>query len=589
MWTRRLLKVVVASSLLMGCQSQVNSHLLDEEDDPTSPDLVVSFVGDHVIEDGKIKFQLKFENKGLAMENEVSVGTKAFLVPRGEYNRKLVGTGLVLETIYSPMNLGAGDEIIVDVEKTLPNVPEGSYMLGATTNTRASAGEGDGFDDDFDDFDDDDFFLQDEVQFVPETMAAQLNNATAKLLDLGDVVNVVEETEVRGKYDLYHEIQNASIGLDGGTAGHSSRNILRVMEGEDEIPPYETWDHTISARFLFINLADETMSIGQYTGSSVDKVWYAISWNAEADAQGRDIHVDYYHNAPRITHLQQGEYLLGVLMNVNDKFQLDSYPENNLDLTYMNLEATSQINVPSETWLQVGGDQSSSYLSANIGDRADLHEWSYEIVDAPEWLNVETDLDDYQYSLVLSTNAVAVPVGIHELTLRISAEGESETLVSETKLIVYKNEGPILAVDGLRDEGQITLDDPNATLEEVDGIMVFKYKFDVVNAGTQPLIYSMNGQGAVTLEQPENRIVQPGERQTIYLTMPMVGVAIPREGEGGGRTQYIYFNANSNGGNRSFYMYLNLSEGDDNDGDDDSDEIDTGDGDDIVLEPVVFP
>src|SRR5690606_35629054 len=85
------------------------------------------------------QFQLKFSNTGASMDKAIDVSSKALLVPRGDYARKLVGQGIVLDTIVSPLHLATGEETIVDVTATLPNVPEGEYYLGATTNTRYSA------------------------------------------------------------------------------------------------------------------------------------------------------------------------------------------------------------------------------------------------------------------------------------------------------------------------------------------------------------------------------------------------------------------------------------------------------------------
>ena len=92
-----------------------------------------------MVADGKVTFTLEFKNNGAAFPAEYNVKSKALLFPKADYAKKLVGKGVVLQTIETTLNLGAGESKTVVVEKALPNMPKAGYLLGVTTNTDSSA------------------------------------------------------------------------------------------------------------------------------------------------------------------------------------------------------------------------------------------------------------------------------------------------------------------------------------------------------------------------------------------------------------------------------------------------------------------
>ncbi len=577
-------KILLFSTLALSACSNGSpvAKLLDQTGEgdaaaaPAKPDLTVSFVDAATVADGKIAFTLEFKNNGAAFPAEYAVKSKALLFPKADYAKRLVGTGIVLETIETTLNLGAGESKTVVVEKALPNTPKSGYFLGVTTNTDSSAfpSEEDGSNGDDDD-DDDVLPVPPDAPAVAahlvESYEGQLNNVTAKLLDLGEIELLIPETGVRGKYDLYHEVQNAAISMDSGTASHSSRNILRVMEGEDAVPPKADWDETISARFLFADLDAGTLSMGAYTRSEVDKVWTAISWNKEGDAAGHNIHVDYYSNSPGIAHLDTGKYVLGVLMNANDRFKIDAYPENNLDLTFMDLQEQKVIRMEDEVWMSINDGEQQS-VSGSINGRGDMHDWSYSIENAPAWLKITAKATKWSYNLTIKASASDVTIGMHEIPVKVLATKDGKTFESITNLMIYKNGGPVLEVIGLPENEKIRLDSPGVTVADEDGVKTLYYDFQVKNAGNEDLFYSTkNESAALKLITTGSKKLAPGEGQSIRIKMTLVGTPIPRA-DGTTRT-YFGFQMNSNGGVR--YVSLYLEQGvaiPDNDEDDDDDD-----------------
>ena len=569
----------LTAATLSACGLGNNSRVLEDAavPAPTSPDLTVAFSGDAEIVDGKIRFSLEFRNIGLPMAAETAIKTKAMMFPKVDYSQQLVGNGLVLETIDSSLMLATGESKIVAVEKTLPNMPSGVYFLGATTNTDASATVAPVLNPDG--------TPAAALPRINEALEAQLNNATPKLINLGNVSNLVEEHGIRGKYDLSHEVQGAAISMDGGTASHSSRNILRVMDGEAVVPPNAEWRRSISARFVFADLENGTLSLGAYTRSSFDKVWTAISWNPEADAAGHAIYVDYYSNAPMITHLPAGNYVLGVLMNVNDAFELDSYPENNLDLTFMNLKSTNAIEMESEAWVNVneGGDGG---LRASINDRADGHEWSYSIDNPPSWLQVTAQASNFSYNLRFKADALAVPLGMNDVQVTVKAVKAGQTFEKTSTLRIFKNGGPVLQVDSPAENQYLRLDSPNVTVTEINGIKTVHYEVTIKNGGNETLYYSINEKSpGLSIEEPTSRVIAGGSTQKLKISFIMVGMPLPLEGESS--YSYMSFQVNSNGGTEYVSTTLELGAvaggnggGEDDDDDDDDDDFDG---------PILFP
>jgi hypothetical protein len=562
--------------LLSACQlGKPTSGLLDDTPAPSTPDLTVTLGSAATVANGKVKASLTFKNLGLAMPGEVPVRTKLVLFPKADYAQRLVGTGLVLETVVTPLNLGAGQSVTVEVEKDLPNMPSNTYFLGATTNTDATTVPQDTEDDDGNPI------PADTTGRLVESYAAQMNNAAPDLVDLGVVENIVqEEPGSRGKYDLAHEVGGGTISFDGGTASHSSRNILRVMDGgEAVLPPRAQWAKTVSARFLFADLEHGKLSMGGYTSYSIDKVWTGIAWQPEADAAGHPIYVDYYGNAPTITHLAPGSYVMGVLMNVNDQFEIDSYPENNLDLTYMNLTAPVVIGMQDEVWISAN-ENGQGQLRANINDATQGATWSYEVTTPPAWLQISEKLTDWYYAVKFKADAAEVPLGMTELAVTVKATRDGQVYTRTGSVKIFKNGGPVLQILGYDDtEGQvIRLDSEGVTVTEDAGVKTLHYDVKIKNAGTETLYYSVSeASTGMRVAVPESRVLQPGQAATLAVSFVMVGIAIPREGESS--NTYMSFSLMSNGGQRYVSATLELGVpggGGGGDGDWDDDEGDGG-------------
>lgn len=578
----RTISLLVATMWMSACSAGHLPGARLADDDTTTPpapvvaapDITVAFSGAAQVEGGKIRFALALTNVGGAMTAELPIKSKAMLFPKANYEMKLVGTGIVLETVATSAMLGEGETTIVNVEQTLPNVPKGSYYLGATTNTEQSAFK---------------TVVPEGTVVAPhlvETYDAQMNNVTEKLADLGELENVVVLTEPKGKYDLGHEVQNAAISLDAGTAQHSSRNILRMMiAGEDKIPEKKEWQDTISARFLFADLENGTLAMGAYHKSAIDKVWFGISWNKEKDAAGHNIVVDYYSNAPIIKKLKPGKYLLGVLMNVNDAFKLDAYPENNLDLTYMALDKQKMIKTNDEVWMSVN-DGTTGYVSSNIYNRADTHEWTFSIENQPAWLKVTGKRSSYSYRLTCETTGLDVPLGMHEIPVKITATKDGETFETTSMLRIFKNSGPVLSTLGAPADGKLRLETPGVTITEYEGVKTMHYSFRVQNAGNEKLYYTPKDTAEILkIEAPGMKVLDPGEAHEIKISLALVGTPIPRDD--GTTAVYFSIDINSNGGTRTVDLYFeqgtpnpsNDGNGDDDDGSGDDDDDDDGDDD----------
>ena len=247
---------------------------------------------------------------------------------------------------------------------------------------------------------------------------------------------------------------------------------------------------------------------------------------------------------------------MGVLMNVNDQFAYDSYPDNNLDLTYMNLESQKVIRLQDEVWMSVNNDQSTS-VSASINDRGDQHEWSYAIENQPAWLKVTESTNLYSYNLQFDVEALNVPVGMNQITVKLTAKKDGQTFESSTLLYIFKNSGPVLNVVGLPADNLIRLDSPNVSVTEENGVKTLHYQITVQNAGTEPLYYSPKRDTAsLQIEAPGPTVIAPGQSQTLKLSMTLVGIPIPRDNDS--TRTYFGLELNSNGGNRYVEIYLEL-------------------------------
>ena len=267
--------------------------------------------------------------------------------------------------------------------------------------------------------------------------------------------------------------------MDAGTASHSSRNILRVLEGEDKVPPKEEWDETISARFVFANLENGTLSMGAYTRSDIDKVWYAISWQKEGDAAGHNIYVDYYSNSPGIAHLDTGKYVMGVLHNVSDAFKLDSIPENNLDLTFMDLQAQKVIRMEDEVWMSINDGEQHKIRRSIMAAR---HARSGSTNRTPRARSRVTKKTKWSYNLTVKASASDVDVGMHEIPVKVTATRDGKTFETTSTLMIFKNGGPVIEVTGLPENEKLRLDSPGVTVTDEDGVKTFYYDMQVKNA-----------------------------------------------------------------------------------------------------------
>jgi hypothetical protein len=472
--------------------------------EPLSPDITVEFASEAVVRDGEIEFQVTFKNIGSDMDTEVTMFSKAFLVPLRKLDRDIVGQGLVLAPIETKINLKNQESKTVTVVRDLPSMSANEYFLGVTVNSRAA--------------------VMKEGEYVTETTEAQLNNVTEQMLNLG-ALPARSAAVLSGKYDLYHEVLNATIQLSGNTAMHRSRNILRVMEGADEIPSTDLWDNDISARFLYFRPADGKAFIGQYASQVVDKIWGAISWQQEFDTSGRNIHVDYYSNAPKIDQLAPGNYVLGVLMNVTDGFTLDSYPQNNLDLTAFDLSGRRVLGVSEEVMFDISLSYSHA-LTADVLGGEEGYSWTYEIENKPEWLAVTNSVGDNGFQLSFTIDA-QVPPGIYRVPLTIQASKGERVIREETTLVFTKNDGPLGRCLNSGDVLRPT--DSNVTLLDRDGIRWMTVEMLIENIGSRDLYYSVY-QTIAKVETPSVRLIHPGAQHSLRVSVPLVGVPLPASG-----------------------------------------------------------
>jgi hypothetical protein len=517
---------LLVSLAMFSCSDTHRSSALLKDEEPLSPDIIGAFDGPVKIEDGVISFSMQFTNIGADMDEETPMFAKGFFVPKVAYENILAGQGMVPDTFSTSLNLRSGASTSAKFSVPMPSIPAGDYFFGVTFNTRAAPRpESEGL----------------SLEAIPETAAAQLNNVTPSLADLGRLDGVMAAPRT-GKYDLYHEVLTASIAINGSTANHRSRNILRVMEGDNQIPAKELWDNEISARFLFFDLAKGTASLGSYTANELDKVWTAISWQAEQDRAARAIHVDYYTNAPIVSHLPMGKYVLGVLMNITDRFTLDSYPENNLDLTFLNLSERRVLNLPKNVWLNYYSS-SSATMAASVYDQSRSFDWSYTIDSAPEWLNITEAKSNYNYNLNFQVRPSA-PTGIYEFAVTITAMNGQERYTEKSNLVVVKPDGPNLTCKNTGSEKALTPEDSNVTLYDINGVRYLSIEFEIENAGNQDLIYDVAEISGMQLELPSSRSVAPGSSHKIKSIMPLVGVSIPQDDAAATANNYVTFNSN---------------------------------------------
>jgi hypothetical protein len=213
------------------------------------------------------------------------------------------------------------------------------------------------------------------------------------------------------------------------------------------------------------------------------------------------------------------------------------------------------LNLASEVWYSVGTD-TSAIMTASIANRADLHQWSYEIENQPSWLQVSAEAYDYEYELSFTTTG-DVPVGAYDIPVKIKAVRDGVTIEGTSILKVFRDDGPALEFKGFEEGQMINVGDEGLTIRDVDGVKYLSFQFGLHNSGNRDLRYSIQSYnpGAV-FETPAARIVQPGQTQNVVLTIPLVGIPIPREGEEG--RFMVQFGVHSNAGEKSTYLRFNL-------------------------------
>ncbi len=534
-------------------------------EDPLTPDIVAEFEalpqGTPAIEQGVVRYRLKLTNCGADMDEARTMYAKAFLVPKRDYAKSLVGQGVVLETFATSLSLRREQVSFVDLAQELPALAGGDYFLGVTINTRAAPIPAEG---------PDPMptpgptpipgpgpgpapaplaprparapghhLIADE--FVAETIAAQLNNVTPQLFDLGRVDAVVRSPR-GGKYDLYHEVANASFNFSSNTAMHRSRNILRIMEGADAIPDHEHWNDDVSARFLFLDLAQGKARVGAYTSQEIDKVWTAIGWRGELDPQGRNIHVDYYSNAPIVSDMEPGKYVLGVIMNVTDRFALDAFPENNLDLTYLQIPRVGNLSLAPEVWFNTTVQRVGAF-SASVLKPVDPTSWSVSVENRPEWLELTQSVSEYGLEVYVMVRDDA-PFGIHRFNAEVKVTVDGVEQTANTVLQVIHPEGPSLRWRGIGENVILGPTSPGVRLEDRDGVRYMSVTFGMANVGTKPLLYRFQGSDGVVFTTPAERSIAPQAQHDISFTMPLVGVALSRTGSESVTSLYAYVETN---------------------------------------------
>ncbi len=513
------------------------------------------------------------------MDEVYTMYSKPVLVPKQNFASQLVGQGIVLQTFPMDLNLAHGQSVDVSVQVDMPNIAAGAYFLAVTINTKAAPipvvdNGGENFthlfpkvhlantmhpslDSTFQIYKRPVAYTQKFTykyasnEFVPETISAQTNNVTERMMDLG-FLNASSNRQWSGKYDLYHEVVNARFNFGSNVAMHGSRNILRIMEGDDEIPDPSTWETTISARFLFFSLEHGTAHLGPYTAQSIDKVWTAISWSPEVDRSSRNIHVDYYSNAPFFNHLTPGRYVLGVLMNVTDRFTLDSYPENNLDLTHIDIPAAGAISATKDVWLNLG-QETSTTLWASVNKPMDMNTWELEVLNKPEWLTVSEAKYDYGF-VGTFTVADTAPHGIFDFDVIVSATVEGVRHTTQSKLKVLKPSGSIARFYGIGNDQILTPSSPGVRLEDINGVRYVHITFELGNVGNLPLVYNIQSYGGAVFNTPEVTVINPGDRHSITTSLPLVGISLPRPQN----TRAFGLAANLMTNTGSQYFFVNL-------------------------------
>lgn len=443
----------------------------------TTPDVVIAIEGTPTvtIENGQkfLNFDVRFQNDGTPINT--TIRSKALLIPKNDYEANPGLKGVVLPTFDVALNLATGATIVHSAHLALPNVAEHEYLLGAVADLTLVAGEG---------------------------FAEAMNNTTRDLVDVGVLSNTIAN-DTRDPIlgiDVYHEV-HTKFDLRNSRATHRSRMIMRGDRNT------VTWNNTIWARFMIVDLAGEKLYMSSYNGSTIDKFWGAISWNAEHDKSGRAIQVDYYTNAPSTAGLAPGKYLMAILLNSRDLLP-EPYPENNLDLTAFTFETPSVAN-NREIWLvPTTGTQAQQTLTMQTPVDVSVQGRSYEITSL-NFLTIPTLTGTFVSTSALLNTPVTLnaglEVGSYSGTLEIVENGATDhpTLVP-VKAFVHGEARPAL-----------TLPSTAVTLTSQQGLDPVAQTFVISNTGNATLDFSLVEDEPWFSVSPSQGQVAPGQSLTV--------------------------------------------------------------------------
>lgn len=446
-----------------------------------APDLTIALSGTPTIQNSasgrSITFGVTYRNLGDAL-NGVSVRSKAFLVSAThDYDNQPGLKGIVLPPFDQALTLATNESVTRQITLVLPTVASDRYLLGAVTDT----------------------------QFVlNESFQNAFNNTAPDMIDVGTVSNsVVETRDLINGIDLYHEV-NSKLDLRNGRASHRSRMIARGnLDGVN-------WRTTIFARFLAIDVANKKLYMSAYNEGSVDKLWSAISWNPEADIQGRRITVDYYGNNPFTSNLRPGRYLLGVLLNSRDQLP-EAFPENNLDLTSFTLNSPAVYQNP-EIWMVADNVSPLPQQTLMLTSTADLSRGNHTFTAGtlPNWFTMTPSQGTFTSATSILSSvfapAASLAPGEYSTTLQLSEADAGLSTAVPVKLFVFGNTRP-----------QIALSSSSLNFTSQQGIDPAVSTVTITNNGSETLKFSLNKQEPWLFVSPQAGAVAPGQSVAVQV------------------------------------------------------------------------